>query len=238
MLNYLSRAQFGEPATHLQEPPCVRLFVFKFGSYPLQQHLVLPSSSSHGSVLRVLHVTTVMNHLKTTAGIGSEIVMRQFHPCSQTFFIRRRLVELAGREGVFILFKNSEWSTVCLNPNGYACDLALPQRHFLITEGLSIFYLREHDAYVRQLISEISDMCLYPQSRSILQMITKRDREFNLHSVSIPKPLITDLALHYGGHKFVSVHETIVKVLNKKNEHGIVLLHGLPGSGICHRLWV
>ena len=234
MLSYRSRAQFGQPSTSSQHFPCVRLFVLKYGSYPLEQRLSLPSSASHGFVHRVLHVTTVMNHLRVTAAIRSETVTRQFHPCSQTFFIQRRLIELSSRDGIFIHFDKSGWSTICLNPNGYAPDSVLPQLHYLITEGLSIFYLHEHDAYVRQLISEISDMCLYPQSKSILQMITKRGREFNLQSVTIHKPLITDLALHYGGDKFLSFHDTLVKALNKENEHGIALLHGLPGSGIYH----
>jgi hypothetical protein len=39
-----------------------------------------------------------------------------------------------------------------------------------------------------------------------------------------------DIELNYGT-EFVKVHETIVKRLNKKNDKGIILFHGDPGTG-------
>ena len=61
-------------------------------------------------------------------------------------------------------------------------------------------------------------------------MVCKEVCEYYLHGIKIKKPLITDLALHYG-HSFVPTHEKIMKSLNKKESKGIVLLHGIPGSG-------
>ena len=47
------------------------------------------------------------------------------------------------------------------------------------------------------------------------------------YEVKIPK---TDLSLNYG-EEFKKIHETIINKLNKKEEKGIVLLHGEPGTG-------
>ena len=47
------------------------------------------------------------------------------------------------------------------------------------------------------------------------------------YEIKVPK---IDLSLNYGS-KFKNIHDTIVKRLNTKNDKGIVLLHGEPGTG-------
>jgi hypothetical protein len=61
-------------------------------------------------------------------------------------------------------------------------------------------------------------------------MVCRNQHGYYLNGINIKKPLITDLALHYGNN-FVSTHDRIIKNLNKKEGKGIVLLHGVPGSG-------
>ena len=61
-------------------------------------------------------------------------------------------------------------------------------------------------------------------------MVCRNQCGYYLDGIRIKKPLITDLALHYGN-DFVTTHEKILNNLNKKESKGIVLLHGVPGSG-------
>ncbi len=70
------------------------------------------------------------------------------------------------------------------------------------------------------------------ESRSLkLNMICRHQQlSYYLNVIKIRKPMIYDLALHYG-EKFVNIHDKIIKELNKNEGKGIVLLHGIPGSG-------
>jgi len=61
-------------------------------------------------------------------------------------------------------------------------------------------------------------------------MVCRNECGYYLNGIKIKKPLITDLALHYGSN-FVATHDKILKNLNEKESKGIVLLHGIPGSG-------
>ncbi|CAF1630785.1 unnamed protein product [Didymodactylos carnosus] len=64
-------------------------------------------------------------------------------------------------------------------------------------------------------------------------MVCKNQHGYYLSSINIKKPFITDMSLNYGK-GFLPVHEKVIKSLNKKEGKGIVLLHGVPGSGKTH----
>jgi hypothetical protein len=115
------------------------------------------------------------------------------------------------------------------NPNQYSPDLS--DDSFVITQYISIYYLPEHDATVRDMANEFLKCVVLENKLLKLGLICSKPLVgYHLTSIQIRKPLIHDLALHYG-EKFVPVHERILKALNKKDRHGIVLLHGTPGSG-------
>ncbi len=67
-----------------------------------------------------------------------------------------------------------------------------------------------------------------------LQMICMScNKNLYLNEIAIKKPKIVELALHYG-QDFVSVHERIIEKLKEPHSTGLVLLHGLPGTGKTH----
>jgi hypothetical protein len=78
---------------------------------------------------------------------------------------------------------------------------------------------------------EFLKMSLYENKSLKLNMVCHtRQGGYYLNAIKINKPMIHDLALHYG-EKFIHVHEKIMTELNKNEGKGIVLLHGIPGSG-------
>jgi len=105
--------------------------------------------------------------------------------------------------------------------------------YFLIASQIKIYYLPEHDSFVQDLSSRFSQMTVFSSKSCTLQMVCRNQCGYYLNGIKIKKPLITDLALHYGS-SFVPTHDKILKNLNKKESKGIVLLHGVPGSGKTH----
>ncbi len=62
-----------------------------------------------------------------------------------------------------------------------------------------------------------------------INLIVKEGSSMGLRSMEIKRTKL-DLALFYED-DFIAVNNTIMARLNKKNDKGIVLLHGLPGTG-------
>ncbi len=95
---------------------------------------------------------------------------------------------------------------------------------------MASYYLPEHDTFVHDLSNRFTEMTVYISKSCTLQMVCRNQCGYYLSGIRIKKPLITDLALHYGS-SFVATHDKILQSLNQKESKGIVLLHGLPGSG-------
>ena len=66
-----------------------------------------------------------------------------------------------------------------------------------------------------------------------LQMICRSCNGFYLEEIDIKKPKISDLAMHYGD-EFAKTHQKIISKLKEEKSTGLVLLHGLPGTGKTH----
>ncbi|UZR94185.1 AAA family ATPase [Chondrinema litorale] len=62
-----------------------------------------------------------------------------------------------------------------------------------------------------------------------MNLITMHHGNLDLSVIDINKTKL-DIGSHYND-DFLPIHELIVERLNKKNDKGIVLLHGLPGTG-------
>ncbi|CAF1203885.1 unnamed protein product [Didymodactylos carnosus] len=214
------------PSTYPGTFPCTRLFLAKYRQYPCK--IVLVSDNE------VQHVQTVISHLCQQLNyqekLDNDLIARCYHSCSKTYFTRQRLLDSGN--GLTVTLKDIRWTTDSDNPHQYKADYS--DDHFLVCDCIEIFYLPEHDEEARILVTNISKMTLYKSKSTILHMIckTKQDRYY-LRNITIKKPLITDMSLNYG-QQFVPVHEKIIKNLNKKDGKGIVLLHGIPGSGKTH----
>jgi hypothetical protein len=115
------------------------------------------------------------------------------------------------------------------NPNKYAPDLL--DDYFLVSQQISIDYRPENSVTVENLAKEFLKLSVFESKSSQLNMIFRSQQVgYYLNIILMKKPIIYDLALHYG-EKFVNIHQKILKELNKKDGKGIVILHGIPGSG-------
>ena len=115
------------------------------------------------------------------------------------------------------------------NPNNYSSD-ALDD-YFLVMSSISIYYLPEHDIKVQNMVKDLLKYYVFESKFLKLSMICHHQNSaYDLRDIKIKKPMILDLGLHYG-QNFVKIHEKILNECNKKQGKGIVLLHGIPGSG-------
>lgn len=205
--------------------PTSRLFLAHYKSYPCSLNV---SGQESGSIM---HVTTIWNYIRDELkhDFTTDCIARNFHQRSKQFYIYSRLCNLGN--GIMIDFNSCYYNTDVQNPNKYEPDYS--DDHFLITSDFIIYYLPEHDTFVEDLGRRFSQMTVFQVKSCMLEMVCRNQHGYYLSSIDIKKPLITDLGLHYGK-SFVPVHDKIIKNLNKKDGKGIVLLHGVPGSGKTH----
>jgi flagellar biosynthesis GTPase FlhF len=91
-----------------------------------------------------------------------------------------------------------------------------------------------HNGTQSEFIAEITAMMVPLKERQRrkpleINMIIQGRTKFELKAMEIKRTQL-DLGLFYGD-DFKETDETIRKRLNRKNDKGIVLLHGLPGAG-------
>jgi len=174
------------------------------------------------------HVTTILNYIRDELkhDINKDCFTRKYHRPTKQKYVYSRVCDLGN--GVMIFLDDCSLNSEVQNPNKLKTDHG--DDYFLITTDITIYYLPEHDSFVQDLSDHFSKMTVFTSKSSTLQMVCKNQCGLYLNSIKIKKPLITDLALHYGA-KFLSVHDKILQNLNTKESKGIVLLHGIPGSG-------
>jgi hypothetical protein len=102
-----------------------------------------------------------------------------------------------------------------------------------VFRGFQIQFLPDKKEEVEELVELVEKSMMKKISEASLQMICKSNGSFYLTPITIKKPLITDIKLHYG-EEFEEIHNTILKSLKCEESHGLILLHGLPGSGKTH----
>ena len=210
------------PPNNCGTTPTTRLFLAKYQAYPC----ILYSMGDDESAM--IHATTVIEYIKEELkhNLNNDIITRNYHRPTKQNYIYSRLSDLGN--GIMIEFTDISYQSDLQNPNKYKPDHS--DDYFLITTQVSIYYLPEHDDFVQELGKKFSKMSLFSSKSCTLQMVCRNQHGYYLNGINIKRPLITDLALHYGK-GFLPTHDRIIKNLNKKEGKGIVLLHGIPGSG-------
>ncbi|CAF1236071.1 unnamed protein product [Adineta steineri] len=212
------------PVNYQSVIPVIRIFVGKYRTYP--------STLTCGTDDDALsfHATTILNYLRDELhhDINKDCIIRTYDRKIKKHYVQSRVCDLGN--GIMISMDSSLNADV-QNPNKLLSDY--PDNYFLLVSEMEIHYLPEHDIFVQDLASHFSKMTIFSSKSSTLQMVCKNQCGYYLSGIKIKKPLITDLALHYGSN-FVSTHDKIIKNLNTKESKGIVLLHGIPGSGKTH----
>ena len=202
--------------------PAVRLFLAKYRAYPC----VATVSGEDDTAL--LHVTTVTDYISNELkhDLADDCIARDYNRPTKLQFVMTRLSDLGN--GVMIEVPDAYFNSDVQNPNKFKPDHS--DDGFLIVTRLTIYYLPQQDKYVQELARTFAKMSVFSSKSCTLQMVCRNQHGYYLNGINIKKPLITDLALHYGK-DFVPTHEKVIKNLNKKEGKGIVLLHGVPGSG-------
>jgi hypothetical protein len=210
------------PENHYSQIPTIRLFLAKYHTYPC----TLDCETDDTDVR--FHVATILNYIRDELNhdITKDCFTRKYHRRTKQKYVESRLIDLGN--GIMINFTDSELISEVQNPNNLKADHA--DDYFLITREIKIYYLTQHDSFAQDLSSRFSKMTVFESKSCALQMVCRNKCGYYLSGIKIKKPLITDLALHYG-RNFVSTHDKIIKNLNTKESKGIVLLHGVPGSG-------
>ena len=202
--------------------PVVRLFLAKYRTFPSKLEFAPDSDET------CFHVSTILNYLRDNLkhDIAKDCIVRKYHQKTKKLYIESRASDLG--HGVMIELEYCTLEADINNPNKYPADVG--DDHFLQTTTINIYYLPEQDEFVQDLFARFSTMTVFKLKSCTLEMVCRNQNGYYLSGIKINKPLITDMALHYGS-RFVPVHEKILASLNKKESKGIVLLHGIPGSG-------
>ena len=203
--------------------PAIRIFLAKYHAYPCILYCYLDDTNAS------FHTTTIFNYIRDELkhDLDTDCIVRYYCREAKELFVDSRLSDIGN--GIIIDLTGSFCESDIQNPNKFQPDFS--DNYFVISRGITIYYLPEHDKFVQDLSKCFSKMIVYTSKSSTLEMVCRNQCGYYLSSINIKKPLITDLALHYGK-DFTVVHEKILKNLNKKEGNGIVLLHGIPGSGI------
>lgn len=130
------------------------------------------------------------------------------------------------------VFQNSKYNKRRRRPI-YETTIILLKGECLIEladEYCEVLYAQENKNRVLKMIVEISRFKRREKKKNFeINLVAKDSYGFSLKSMEIKKTNI-DLALYYE-ENFLEVDKIIRNRLNKNADRGIVLLHGLPGTG-------
>lgn len=107
------------------------------------------------------------------------------------------------------------------------------QNHVLLELGnsyINVLYSRQYPDWLKMLVNELSELKAEPKQREheINIIVNTRDG-LELRNLPI-QPTTLEIDKFYND-DFQPVHNTILERLKRDNDKGIVLLHGLPGTG-------
>lgn len=103
--------------------------------------------------------------------------------------------------------------------------------HFNVTDGdIEIVFHKTEIAKVEKIVTELSKYFVEESDNPTIHLLSNSSMggiETKRMKLSRPK---LDIASNYND-DFLPIHETIFERLNQKNNKGLVLLHGKPGTG-------
>ena len=155
------------------------------------------------------------------------------------------IVEFKNRENH--IFKNSiladlENGVMIRFSDGNLVDNLEPDMNLNYTESnfyhvfqkLKIFYIPESQEIVNNIISLINSAHMKEKIEESIKIISKTSSgKYYLSSNQSKKAVIRDFKLNYG-EKFEKIHQTIINALKNEEARGLILLHGISGSGKTH----
>lgn len=203
--------------------PGILFFFKKYGIYPCTVEPYFDDNAYISSSLALKVLKEKYNH-----DTKNDIISR-YHSNKTNFrYIASQLCDLGN--GVMLHFSNGQLM------ENLECEVKIDyaiEKRYHIFYSLKIYHLPEKEEFAENLMKDIMEFPMKNISEASLQMICKSQHGFYLTPIKIKKPLISDLKLHYGS-EFAQLHETIFKALKTEGSNGLILLHGLPGTGKTH----
>lgn len=92
-----------------------------------------------------------------------------------------------------------------------------------------ILFTNKSESYAKGIEEQIRKFFKRDKASSSINLLTEGHFGLDLHPIKNKKPKL-DLNLNYND-DLRDVHTYLVQALNKKNKSGLVLLHGMPGTG-------
>lgn len=213
------------PQKYDEDTPAVGVFLIKYKHYPS----ILRCSTDTDDIR--FHIPSIKDYLneKFQDSFKEYASTETYHQRSKQVYASSNLTDLSP--GLMVFFGDCEFESDIENPNKLVSNYE--DGYYHVTTNIRFLYLPEHKQLAQELFVEIKKLIVFASISCTLQMVCRNQHCFYLNGIKIKKPIITDIGLHYGK-KFVPIHEKILKNLNQKQGKGIVLLHGVPGSGKTH----
>lgn len=95
--------------------------------------------------------------------------------------------------------------------------------------NITLFFTKGNKSKTKSIIENLLKCRVKYKKRNSISIVCQGNNGLYTEDFIIKKPEL-DLEMNYG-ESFTKVHNTILKRLNTKLDKGIVLLHGLPGTG-------
>lgn len=170
------------------------------------------------SNLFMLHFNAIPNIVSLTYLDGSKVmawfVKKYGHAISDAYYQCNRKPTYAKNEAIFAYFFLYE-------------DLIV---HIANHHKVTLLYRNTPISKVEEIISVMQKFKLsFKHEPGVSLLVQGRDGSIDLKNLEITKPKLV-LGDNYND-DFMDTHDIIFKRLSKKNDKGIVLLHGEPGTG-------
>lgn len=94
---------------------------------------------------------------------------------------------------------------------------------------VKIMYTQEQEEFARKLLKTLSAFKRKKEKNSNISMVTSGPNGLDTTDLSITKPKLS-FSTHYN-EDLMPTHNTIMSFIKKKQQSGLVLLHGEPGTG-------
>ncbi len=204
--------------------PAVKLFIEKNKCIPN----VLQIESEYILYFHYNKLDSIISEYMEGYDTGNNILSEYYDTTHDMIYVAERYCEVG--EGIAVsmldgLIKNELESAENLMPdtaNGYFCCV----------ETFLILYTPNKRQEAKALLQKIKPSILKVKVASTLNMVCKENYDYYLYPFEIKKPNM-NLLQNYG-EKFIPVHEKIMNAVKQKDRQGVILLHGIPGSGKTH----
>ena len=204
--------------------PPVKLFLEKNGAMPS----FLQFTSEQTLYFHYPTIEKILEEYLEGVEPSPDIVSMYYDTARRLTYVNERYCDLGN--GLAIYFSDgylkNELESLSLIP------LDTESGYYICMEEITVLYMPSKRQEAIALQAMFHDSMLTVKVASTLNMVCKESYDYYLYPFEIKKPQL-NIALNYGA-EFVPLHETILNALSQKDRQGVVLLHGIPGSGKTH----